>query len=101
LLRDHPSSASSLQSLFALEGGGESVPKPDPAPELPLVLQQIPKGYQKWAMGSSSEKAVWKSLAVSLGEFFAQTDTFSHEAESKEQEQFSHGSGGAAREGGG
>jgi len=45
LLRDHPPSASSSQSLFALEGWGESVP--EPAPKLPMVLQQILKGYQK------------------------------------------------------
>jgi len=38
-------------------------------------------------MGSSSEKVVRESLAVSLGEFFAQSDAFSHEAESKAKEQ--------------
>jgi len=44
---DNPPSASSPRGPLALEGGGESVPEPapDPAPELPLVLQQILKGY--------------------------------------------------------
>ena len=45
--REHPPSASSPQSLFALEGEGENAPEPPPALalELPLVLQQILKGY--------------------------------------------------------
>jgi len=51
------------------------------ASELPLVLQQILKGYQRGAMGSSSRKAVRESLALSLGEFL------SHEAEFKTKEQ--------------
>ena len=66
--------------------GGESVPEPDPALKRPLVLQQILKGYQKGAMGSSNEKVVRESLALNLGEFFAQVDAFSHEAESKAKE---------------
>jgi len=37
-LKDHPSSALSPQSLFALEGGGESVSEPASAPKLPLIL---------------------------------------------------------------
>jgi len=88
-LKDHPPSASSPQSLFALEGGGESIPEPapTPAPELPLVLQHILKGYQKGAIGSSNEEAVRESLALSFGEFFTQDDAFSHEAESKAKEQ--------------
>jgi len=40
-----PPSASFSQGLLALEGGGESVLELAPAPELPLVLQQILKGY--------------------------------------------------------
>jgi len=84
--RDHPPSASSPQGFLTLEGGGESVPEPTPAPELPLVLQQILKGYQRGAMGSSSGEAVWESLALSLGEFLSQTDAFSHKEESKEKE---------------
>ena len=78
--REHPPSASSLQSLFVLEGGGENAPEPPcaPAPELPLILQQILKGYQKGVMGSSTNKAVRENLALSLSEFFAQADTFSH-----------------------
>jgi len=45
--RDKPPSASYPQGLLALEGGGESMPKSAPAPAfvLPLVLQQILKGY--------------------------------------------------------
>jgi len=54
---------------------------------LPLVLQQILKGYQKGVMGSSNEKDARGSLALNLGEFFAQVDAFSHEAESKAKEQ--------------
>jgi len=38
-------------------------------------------------MGSSNEKAVQESLTLSLGEFFAQADGFSHEVESKAKEQ--------------
>jgi len=85
LLIDHPPSASSPQSLFTLEGGGESVP--ELVPKFPLVLQQILKGYQKGAMGSSNNKAVRENLALSVGEFLAQADAFSHEAESKAKEQ--------------
>jgi len=71
--RDHPLSASSPRGPLALEGGGERVPEPAPAlvPELPLVLQQILKGYQKGVMGSSTNEAVQENLALSLGEFFA------------------------------
>jgi len=38
-------------------------------------------------MGSSTNEAVRENLALSLGEFFAQVDTFSQEAESKTKEQ--------------
>jgi len=38
-------------------------------------------------MGSSSGKAVWEILALSLGEFLSQLDAFSHEVESKAKEQ--------------
>ena len=55
-LRDHPPSASSPQSLFMLEGDGESVSELAPAPELPLVLQQILKGYQKRGHGKLKRK---------------------------------------------
>jgi len=65
--RDHPPSTSSL--------------------ELPLVVQQILKGYQKGAMESLSEMAVRESLTLSLSEFFAQSDALSHEMESKAKEQ--------------
>jgi len=87
--REHPPSASSPQSLFAHEGGGENAPEPvpTPAPELPLVLQQILKGYQKEAMGGSNEKVARESLAFNLSEFFAQVDAFSREAESKTKKQ--------------
>ena len=60
------------------------------APKLPLVLQQILKGYQKGTMGSFNEKDAQESLRAwppSHGEFFAQADAFSHEAESKAKEQ--------------
>jgi len=87
--REHPPSASSPQSLFAPEGGGENGPEPvpAPAPKLPQVLQQILKGYQKGAMGGSNKKVAWESLALSLGEFFSQADAFSCETESKTKEQ--------------
>jgi len=88
-LRDYPPSVSSPQGPLALEGGGESVPEPAPAPapELPLVLQQILKGYQKRAMGSSTPEAVQENLALSLGEFLAQANASSHEVELKAKEQ--------------
>ena len=87
--RDNPPSSSSPQGPLALEGGNESVPEPAPAPtpELPLVLQQILKGYRKGAMGSYTIEAVQKNLALSLGEFFAQANASSHEAELETKEQ--------------
>jgi len=87
-LRDNPPSTSP-QNLLALEDGAESVPEPVPAPtpELPLVLQQILKGYQKRAMGSSTEEALQESMALNLGEFFARANSSSHEAELKTREQ--------------
>ena len=62
-------------------------PAPTLAPKLPLILQQILKGYQKGAMGSSTNTAVQESLALSLGEFFAQVNASSHEVELKTKEQ--------------
>jgi len=87
--RDNPPSASSPRGHLALDGGGKSVPEPAPAPapELPLVLQQILKGYQKEAMESSTNEAVQENLALSLGEFFAHANVSSHEAELKTKEQ--------------
>jgi len=85
--RDHPLSASSHQGFFALEGGGASLPEPAPASKLHLVLQQILKGFQKGAMEGLSETVVRDSLALSLSEFFAQSDALSHEAESRVKEQ--------------
>jgi len=38
-------------------------------------------------MVSSTSEVVRENLALSFGEFFAQADTFSHEAESKTKEQ--------------
>jgi len=66
-LRDNPPSASSLPNLLALEDGAESIPKLAPTLELPLVLQQILKGYQKGAAGSSAHEAVPESLTLSRG----------------------------------
>ena len=38
-------------------------------------------------MGSSNDEAVRENLTLSLGEFLAQADAFSHEAELKAKEQ--------------
>ncbi|XP_068486773.1 uncharacterized protein [Phaseolus vulgaris] len=88
-LRDNPPSASSPPNLLALEDGAESVPEPAPAPtpELPLVLHQILKGYQKKAMGSSTDEALQESMALILKEFFARANSSFHEAELKTKEQ--------------
>jgi len=86
-LRDNPPSATSPQNLLELEDGAERVPVPAPALELPLVLQQILKGYQKGAMGSSTDEAMQEILALSLREFFARANSSSHEAELKTKEQ--------------
>jgi len=88
-LRDNPHSASSPPNLLALEDGVESVsePAPAPAPEVPLVLQQMLKVYQKGAMGSSTDEALQESMTLSLGDFFARSNSSSHEAEMKTKEQ--------------
>jgi len=88
-LRDNPPSASSPPNLLALEDGAESVPEPAPAPapEFPLVLQQILRGYQKEAMGSSIDEALQESMALSLGEFFARANSSFHKVELKTKEQ--------------
>jgi len=87
--RDNPPSASSPQNPLALEDGGKSTHEPPLAiaPELPLVLQQILRGYQQGTMGSSTTEAVQENLALSFGEFFAHANSSSHEAELKTKEQ--------------
>jgi len=85
--RDHPPSASFPQGVLALKGGGESVPESAPAPELPLVLQHILKGYQSGAVGNSVDEAMRKNLALGVGEFLALANAFSHEAQSNVKEQ--------------
>jgi len=70
-LRDNPPSVSSPPNLLALEDGAESVHElaSAPAPELPLVLQQILKGYQKGAIRSYTDEALQESMGLNLGEF--------------------------------
>jgi len=88
-LRDNPPSSTSPPNLLALKDGAESAPEPAPAPapEVPLVLQQILRGYQKGAMGSSTNEALQESMALSLGEFFARANSSSHENKMKTKEQ--------------
>jgi len=88
-LRDNPPSASSPPNFLAPEEGAESVPKPAlaPAPELPLGLQQILRGYQQEAMGNSADKALQESMSLSLGGFFARATSYFHQAEAKTKKQ--------------
>jgi len=64
-VRDNPPSASSPLNFLALDEGVETVPEPTPAPalELPLVLQQILRGYQQDTMGNFADEALTDELA--------------------------------------
>jgi len=87
--RDNPPSASSPPNFLALEEGAETIPEPAPAPapKLPLVLQQILRGYQQEAMGNSTDETLQESMTLSLGGFFARANSSTHQAEVKAKEQ--------------
>ena len=88
-LRDNPPSASSPPHILALEEGVEFVHEPTlaPAPELPLVLQHILRGYQQETMGNFTDEALPESMVLSLGGFFARANSSFHQAEVKAKEQ--------------